>query len=206
MSLQPYWSCDGCLPGRQGRCVNLPAAFAMCSHPRANRTTNADNISTSQQQQQQSATVPLPPPSTGTAGVCSQLLASLPAVYTLPSLHSILSVRVPTLHHVPKGARDVWARLVGGLLSSLASDPADVDSWSKFFMLAKCVLVNPPRVGGYHWQDTLSSVGARIKRWRDEDIVGLWSEVLEEERRLTQRRRPKKENSELLLASTPAVP
>ena len=37
--------------------------------------------------------------------------------------------------------------------------------------------------------------------WRDGDIVGLWSEVLEEERRFTQRRRPKKENSELLLAT-----
>ena len=86
------------------------------------------------------------PALSSTAGVCSQSLASPPAVYTLPSLHSILSVRVPSLHHVPKAARDMWARLVGELLSSLASDPADADSWSKFFMLAKCVLISPPGV------------------------------------------------------------
>ena len=89
-----------------------------------------------------------------TAGVCSQSLASPPAVNTLPSLRSILSVSVPSLHHVPKGARDMWARLVGELLSSLASDPADADSWSKFFMLAKCVLISPPRGGRNHWWDT----------------------------------------------------
>ena len=70
-------------------------------------------------------------------------------------------------------------------------------------MLAKCVLISPPRGERNHWRDTLSFVRARMKRWRDGDIVGLWSEVLEEKRRLTQRRRPKKENSELLHATNP---
>ena len=60
---------------------------------------------------------------------------------------------------------------------------------------------SPPRGGRNHWQDTLSSVRACIKRWRNGDIVRLWSEVLEKERRLTQCRRPKKGHSELLLAT-----
>ena len=61
----------------------------------------------------------------------------------------------------------------------------------------------PSRGERNHWRDTLRFVRARMKRWRDGDIVGLWSEVLEEKRRLTQRRRPKKENSELLHARNP---
>ena len=66
----------------------------------------------------------------------------------------------------------MWARLVGELLSSLASNPVDADSWSKFFLLAKCVLISPPRGRRDHWWDTLSFVRARMKRWRDGDIMG----------------------------------
>ncbi len=135
----------------------------------------------------------------------SQPLASSqpphPLPYALPPLLAIMGVRVPTLQHVPKGARDAWAGLVGELLQSISSDSNDLDSWRKCFMLARCVLANPGRGGRYHLRDTLKIVRARIKRWREGDFLGLWQEVLNEEVRLSRRRKPKKETSVSLRAA-----
>ena len=70
-----------------------------------------------------------------------------------------------------------------------------------FFMLARCILFSPcPAKGGRHgWRDNLKLVRARIKRWRDGDILGLWSEVCEE--KLKRRSKPRKETSESLCAT-----
>ena len=97
----------------------------------------------------------------------------------LPSLDSILRLRTPTLHHVPKGARDLWASLLGEVLGS---SPSDVFSWCRLFMLAKCILANPPRGGHSHWRDTLKLVRSRIQRWKEGDIHELWSEVVSRNR------------------------
>ena len=73
----------------------------------------------------------------------------------LPALDSILRLRIPTLQHVPKAARDSWALLLSDALSAVVADPSLVGPWCKFFMLSKCVLANPPRGGRSHWRDTL---------------------------------------------------
>ena len=52
---------------------------------------------------------------------------------SLPSLHLILSVTIPTLRHVPKGARDVWAGVVGDVFRAISGDPSNLDGWAKFF-------------------------------------------------------------------------
>ena len=65
----------------------------------------------------------------------------------LPTLDSILSLKTPTLHHVPKGVRDTWAQIVGDALSAVVSSPSDVSVWCTLFMLARCILVSPPRRG-----------------------------------------------------------
>ena len=111
---------------------------------------------------------------------------------TLPSLNTITSMKVPTLQHVPKGARDAWARVVGEALEDLVSQPASIDVWSLWFMLPRCILYNPPRGGRSHWTEKLKIIRGRIKRWRDGDHLGLWHEVLEMQDKLSGRRRPKK--------------
>ena len=75
---------------------------------------------------------------------------SSPVCDTLPSLDSILRVRVPILRHVPKGARDAWAGIVGEVLSAISSAPSNLTAWCKFFMLARCILANPVRGGRSH--------------------------------------------------------
>ena len=112
---------------------------------------------------------------------------------SLPSLHLILSVTIPTLRHVPKGARDVWAGVVGDVFRAISGDPSNLDGWAKFFMLSRCILANPERGGRCHWRDTVRIVRARIRRWKEGDIMGLWSEVGAVEDRLHHRRgKPRK--------------
>ena len=68
-----------------------------------------------------------------------------------------------TLHHVPKGARDAWAGIVGDVLWSSCSDPTDIVSRVKFFMLAKCILTTPARGDRSHWHETLKVVRSKAR-------------------------------------------
>ena len=138
--------------------------------------------SSTSQDQSSPNTTPSPPP---------------PRPNTLPPLHIILGMKTSTLHHVPKGVRDAWARLVSEVLRAISADPSDLDAWRKIFMLPRCILANPVRGGRSHWRDTEKTVRNRIRRWRAGDILGLWSEVEVGEDRLNHRRgRPKKVTSE----------
>ena len=105
----------------------------------------------------------------------------------LPPLHSILGLQTPTLRHVPKGLRDVWATVVGEVLASLLASPNQIESWCKLFMLPKCILSSPPRGGCSHWRDVLSLVRSRIQKWRDGGICELWGNVTAEEKKLKAR-------------------
>ena len=106
---------------------------------------------------------------------------SSPVCDTLPSLDSILRVRVPILRHVPKGTRDAWAGIVGEVLLTITSAPSNLTAWCKLFMLARCILANPVRGGRSHWRDTLNSDRCRIRRWKAGAFNDLWSEVLQED-------------------------
>ena len=57
------------------------------------------------------------------------------------------------------------------------SNPSLEGPWRRLFMLAKCILANPPRGGRSHWRDTLKLLQARIQRWKEGDLLGLWVEA-----------------------------
>ena len=118
------------------------------------------------------------PPPSASSGDCSPIGAPL------PSLDDILRAQVPTLRHVPKAARDDWARQVGDVFSSVSSSMSEVDSWCKVIMLARCILANPPRGGRSHWRDTLKVVRTRIQRWREGKIAELWKDVISRDREI----------------------
>ena len=119
----------------------------------------------------------------------------------LPSLATINGLRISTLQHVPKGARDDWARVVGEALQGILSDLASIDAWCKWFMLARCVLANSARGGRSHWVETLKIVRVRMRRWRAGDFLGLWSELVNEQDRLSHQRKLKKMSAESLRAT-----
>ena len=87
------------------------------------------------------------------------------------------------------------------VFNAITMDSSDLDVWCKSFMLARCVLANPARGGRSNWRETLKTVRTRIRRWQADDIMGLWSEVVEEDRLTQRRRKPKKIAAESLRAA-----
>ena len=53
------------------------------------------------------------------------------------------------------------------------------EAWAKFFLLAKCILFNPPRGGRCHWRDTQKRIQARIARWKEGEFSRLWEEAVQ---------------------------
>jgi hypothetical protein len=154
--------CCGCLPGRQGACLNLgdPAGSNQCSSGSPSSTalvSGAVCTSTDSPPVPLVGVVsPIPLSSSSQQASASALTGNgpcdLPPV--LPSLDHIFQLRIPTLHHVPKAARVAWARVFGEAVRAICSEPTSEVVWVKFFMLAKCILANPPRGGRRHWHDT----------------------------------------------------
>ena len=127
---------------------------------------------------------PTPSPSPPTPPLPDLIVKPEIPIDALPSLDSTLSLQTPTLHHIPKGARDAWALLVGEVLSSLIASPSQSEAWRKLFMLARCILASPPRGG---WRDSLRLVLTRIQKWRDGRVSELLADVGAEDKRLKAR-------------------
>ena len=96
----------------------------------------------------------------------------------LPSLSTIFQASCPTLRHVPKGARDRWARAFSECLSAMCDAPADLSRWSKLLMLAKCVLASRATGHRLRWREILTLCRSRIDRWLAGDIATLWPEAM----------------------------
>ena len=190
--------CAGCLPGRLGHCQNSatasnglqpahePVVPSLCGQSSTILSTNLAATINSH--------VGLPSLSTDDS------LNDAP-LWTLPSMNEILRVCVPTLRHVPKAARDDWARLVGDVLSSVSTSMQEIDAWCKVFMLPRCILANPPRGGRLHWRDTLKLVRSRIRMWREAKFADLWEIVVLRDREISHRTEKKATHSTPLTAS-----
>ena len=166
-------ACSNCLPSRLGNCLHLVSSPV---------DTLAANVHPSPPVNLVPIAAPSDPPSSSVSDA-------------LPSLSAILSLSYPTLHHVPKRARNAWAGIVSEAFEAISLAPSDLEAWSKFFMLARCILANPERAGRTHWRDTEKAVISRIRRWREGDLKDLWSETLKSEERLHKRRRKPKMQS-----------
>ena len=158
--------CSHCLPWETGNCHNtLPRVHLTSATPPSPPTPPSIVPPASSCPSSQPSQVPTPssPPTPG---------------LVLPSLSTALQSSIPTLQHVPKGARDRWAGVLSDCLSSVVEDPADVSCWSTVFMLAKCVLTSPSAGHRLRWREVLRLVMTRIQRWINGNLAALWSEAV----------------------------
>ena len=180
--------CVGCLPGRLGHCQNSATAstgqWPACEPALPSLRGQSSTVLSNSHAATNNSHVGLPSLSTDDS-------LNVAPVWTLPSMDEILRVRLPTLRHVPKAARDDWARLVGDVLSSVSTSMQEIDDWCKVFMLARCILANPPRGGRLHWCDTLRLVRSRIQMWREGKIAELWEAVVLRDREFLSHRTKK---------------
>ena len=163
--------CSGCLPGVHDRCQN-----------RVHLTTPTPTPPTSPPCQD-----PEPPAYTATP---PSTTAS-----SLPSLTTILQTHIPTLQHVPKGARDCWSRALSECLLLVANDPVDLTHWCKLFMLPKCVLANPAAGHRLPWREIFQQVRSRLRRWLADDLLSLWMEAVDNGQIMSQRLNSSKASS-----------
>ena len=180
-SKTPWSSCHS---SRSGRCCNIPTTIPS-THVSSNQIPSSTATVTL------SALSAMCPPTTPDPVSPSPNVLP-PSSFTLPLLLSISCVVcVFTLQHVPKGAHDTWSGLVTTELNSILSSPSNMNSWRKFMMLAKCILVNP---SGRHFPgETFKNYKDRVKRWFEGDFTGLWAEVIDDESKASHKL--KKSNS-----------
>ena len=168
--------CSRCLPGDAGKCRNInphPPRGLSSSTP----SSLGSNYSASPVQL-----------SRDSSAVASSDRSSLPSICPdLPSFTTNLQASFPTLQHVPKGARDRWARALSECLSAVCVAPADLSCWSKVFMLAKCVLASSATGHRSRWREILKLVRSRIDRWLAGNLVALWSEAVSGGQSLSKR-------------------
>ena len=164
--------CSSCLPGDSGSCHNQPSSRP----PSVNHVQGRD--STIGQFQRPAATSPAisSPPTVcyssaqastavpPSASACPSVSSPVPP--PLPSISAILLASIPTLQHVPKGARNSWARVLGDCIFSACEHPDDITSWTRLFMLPKCVLASPHSGHRLRWREILKLVKSRITRWQ----------------------------------------
>ena len=122
------------------------------------------------------------------AASASAIRDSSPSSASLPDLSSILQSHIPTLQHVSKGVRDLWAHTLSVCLSSAVGSPDDLSLWSQLFMLAKCVLASPAAGHRLRWREITRCVRTRLQRWSEGDMVSLWSEAIENGRSLSKQK------------------
>ena len=124
---------------------------------------------------------------------CIQLHSPCPpyATSALPLLFTIFRSHIFTFQHVPKGARDLWAKALSDCLSSssVTNNPNDLVLWTKLFMLPNCVLVSPAAGHRLPWRDILRQVKSRLHRWATGDYTALCSEAQTEGRALSRQAR-----------------
>ena len=102
-------SCVNYLPGRLEKCRNLPSSPP--SIPSTPALLAAD----------------------GTTRPSPNIHLPVSPINALPPLHSILCVRTRTLRYIPKSLRDVWATVVGEVLTLLLASPNQIEPRCKLY-------------------------------------------------------------------------
>ena len=173
--------CTGCLPAVHDRCQNRgPLSTTTPLASLVSPASPQHSLTVPTQDQSPQALVANPP--VVTAGPPSPI-----AVSPLPPLTAILQSHIPTLQHVPKGARDCWSKALSDCLLSVSDNPGDLTHWSKLFMLPKCVLASPAAGHRLPWREILQQVRSRLRRWAAGDLLPLWEEATANGHTLSQR-------------------
>ena len=170
--------CSCCLPGVSGNCCNnvsvRPHVQPIPSNSQSPKFLRAD--STDHERLATDSTLSGDPNISHSSS--SAVFIPAPSGPSLPSLSFVLGADIPTLQHIPKGARDCWAQVLSVCLTAVV-DSDDLSQWTRLSMLAKCVLASPATGYRLRWCEILRLVMSCLLRWLDGDIDTLWSEALE---------------------------
>ena len=118
----------------------------------------------------------------------------------LPTWEEAHSKSIPTIRHIPKAAREEWARTLGATVGDVIADIANPNKWLLLYILARCVLKAQPRELGAAGRTAAHRVKEVCRRWRSGEAAALWNEAKGEvqvQARRGRRRRPREEEPTL---------
>ena len=101
--------------------------------------------------------------------------ASVPQA-PLPTIQTVLSTRVPTSGHIPKGARSAFGEVFAAVLTDFNTSQSE-GAWARLLLLPKYVL-RPCHGGCAYANALLHRILSRLDRWKTGDIASLWAEAV----------------------------
>ena len=94
-----------------------------------------------------------------------------------PTIEQIFKLPLPTLKHVPQGARAMFAECLARASKHVCVHN-DIKSWTEFFMLPKCSLGSRRDRGGAKAKKRAEKdIKSRCKSWLDGNLPGAWAEA-----------------------------
>ena len=93
----------------------------------------------------------------------------------LPTWEEAHNTQIFTIRHIPKAAREDWARVLGATLNDICADPTNKNKWLLLYILACCLLPARPKTPE---QSASKDVKSACKRWREGKAVELWEEAI----------------------------
>jgi hypothetical protein len=104
---------------------------------------------------------------------------------------------IPTIAHIPKGAKAAWSRLLASVSNTLAANPGNIANHILLSMVARVILPagkSPPHPGD---SSQATKIKERIRRWRNGNFMELWNEAVALQQLPNQPRRGKKKEAQL---------
>ena len=78
----------------------------------------------------------------------------------LPTIQTVLSTRIPTSGHIPKGAQSAFGEVFAAVLTDFNTSQSE-GAWARLLLLPKCVL-GPCRGGHAHANALLRTILSRL--------------------------------------------
>lgn len=103
---------------------------------------------------------------------------------------------IPTIIHVPKGAKAAWARVFTSTCNKVVYNPGNFANYILLSMVAIVILPagkSPPNPGD---SSQATNIKERIQRWRDGKYMELWEEALAMQHAPNQNWRGKKKKAQ----------
>ena len=122
----------------------------------------------------------------------------------LPTWEEAHTINIPTIKHIPKGAREEWARVLAKAINDVSSTPDSSQLWLMLYILPRCILPARPKSQGFQQvQSAAQVIKAACRKWREGKIVELWQEALQLKRKVgkeqLKKRKKKKKQAERVL-------
>ena len=110
----------------------------------------------------------------------------------LPGWEVAHSSAISTMKHIPKAAREDWARILGATVGDVCAEPSNSKRWLLLYILPRCVLRARPKEVASSGRSAAQVVKEACRRWRAGEAAALWKEALKGQRAPPKKGRKKR--------------